>query len=39
MLGGTDVAKMTKLEDKAKEPRKKLASDVDLFGKGGSGAL
>ena len=34
----TDAAKISKLEDEAKEPEKKLASDVDLFGEGGSGA-
>ena len=35
---GMDAAKIAKLEDKAKEPGKKLASDIDLFGEGGSGA-
>ena len=34
-----DVAKITKLEDEAKEPGKKLASDVHLFGEVGSSAL
>ena len=33
---GTDAAKITKLEDEAKEPGKKLASDIDLFGEGGA---
>ena len=34
-----DATKITRLEDKAEEPAKRLARDVDLFGKGGSGAL
>ena len=34
----TDAAKITKLEEEAEEPGKKLASDVNLLGKGGSGA-
>ena len=38
MLEGTDAAKIAKLDDEAEEPGKKLASDVDLFGEGGSGA-
>ena len=35
---GMNTAKITKLEDEAKEPGKKLASDIDLFGEGGRGA-
>ena len=35
---GTDAAKIAKLENEAEEPGKKLASDIDLFGEGGSGA-
>ena len=33
---GTNAAKIAKLEDEAKEPGKKLASDVNLFSKGGA---
>ena len=36
---GTDAAKIAKLEDEADEPGEKLASYIDLFGEGGSGAL
>ena len=34
-----DATKITRLEDKAEEPVKRLAGDIDLFGEGGSGAL
>ena len=34
---GTNAAKIAKLEDEAKEPGKKLACDIDLFGEGGNG--
>jgi hypothetical protein len=33
-----DANKIARLEDKAEEPAKRLACDVDLFGKGGSRA-
>jgi hypothetical protein len=31
---GTDARKITKLEEEAKEPAKRLAEDVELFGNG-----
>ena len=35
---GIDATKITRLEDEAEEPTKRLARDVDLFDEGGSGA-
>ena len=35
---GTDMKKITRLEDDTEEPVKRLAEDVELFGEGGSGA-
>ena len=35
---GTDAEKIVRLEDDAKEPTKRLAEDVKLFGEGGSSA-
>ena len=33
---GTDATKITRLEDEAEEPAKRLAGDVDLFDEGGA---
>ena len=33
---GTNVTKIARLEDEAKEPAKRLAGDINLFGEGGS---
>ena len=35
---GTDANKIARQEDKAKEPAKRLAEDVKLFGEGGNNA-
>ena len=35
---GTNMEKIARLEDDAKEPTKRLAEDVELFGEGGSSA-
>ena len=35
---GMDAEKIARLEDNEKEPVKRLAEDVKLFGEGGSGA-
>jgi len=35
---GMNATKITKLEDKAEEPVNRLAENIDLFDKGGSGA-
>jgi hypothetical protein len=31
-----DAMRITRLEDETQEPTKRLASDIDLFGEGGS---
>ena len=35
---GTNIEKIARLEDKAEEPAKRLAEDVELFGEGDSNA-